>query len=993
MVISCDGDNISDTQSLILYVVYNKYEESLSVLLSSIKMGKSPVWDFQKSPKIEIAKSQLDRLVHDENYVEKFTDWINDVLQHNILGKTISSSEAIPSLVPRPDSVLSRLVGVSVFDQISQIFSSDETKYIVQINDEEVKLKVEALQNDAIPLLMTILNGNLNSFKVEKRLHEADAELQQDNLSEQELVANEHIKQLLQLIKKAAVNSESIDTQEWLKNYTALAGCQLPQKTSVLIEDFDFRIWQRSMIDSIVTIIEAQTNDRKEDETSMLSSRIQSVIEELAIKKPKSYVDLSRESPEYIFECDLKFPFALNCSDDVIADSALLLQDIKLMSQQKSTESKELMLELTKKLRSIADGKAVVYENLLQLFQSSKDTVFAQHLTKDIIPNLTSMSYSSYIVNNWRSLTETLGMIRLKMESINPSSLKLHDVKTSSDKIENMRNKVQRRNELEKRCCFNRLMTIFGFIESRFESDVIGLSIRERLHKLYFSHWKMLQDVIKTDEKGSSKIFCRKTILALQLLVSTIQGATEILHFSLIQNRNTTEKLQSLSCTWVTISDAIISYLTVLEKDQQTLPLLLDNQIFQIHKAHALLPVASDNVTESLSKLSFKIYTMQLFFEDLLQSALNFQKNLKNSDSAKPDKKILDHTTEQIIDEIKYREKSLTIPLKRHENFIAAHHVLCDTIIRHISWYFCVGSADRGEERYNIDFILYDTKNKSRQFKIFDNLPDLKTYVVYMRQFIAESNRSRKTATFKVDFFKMIYTQILSNFHSIASGIPGPNNEFQEFLNQQFQLPSTTEKTASVILNGTVNPADELEQIRLTPAFKQLINQYSYDKLVQSWSIDALDQTDFNRLTRDAKKFFDIVQQFYYAIFKKIGGAFTNTTIPSLCRNLSISDLVNLLKNIVPDWHTEEMCESVVWSMLNDESARTSLKRTIIKDVKTLFRKIRTAGGPRQETILEQRYVCASLEKIKRWADEGGSIDDQHREHLDLLSHKCRLQM
>lgn len=333
---------------------------------------------------------------------------------------------------------------------------------------------------------------------------------------------------------------------------------------------------------------------------------------------------------------------------------------------------------------------------------------------------------------------------------------------------------------------------------------------------------------------------------------------------------------------------------------------------------------------------------------------------------------------------------ALTVPFKGHEDFAAAHHVLCDTIIRHISWYFCVGPADKSEERYNIDFILHDARDRSRQFKIFDGLPDLKTYVVYMRQFIADSNRSRKTATFKVDFFKIIYTQILSNFHSITGG---PNNDFQYFLSQHFQLAPTTEKTAITLLDGAASPADELEQIRLTPAFRQLINQYSYDKLVQSWSIDALDLTDFNRLTREAKKFFDIVQQFYYAIFKKHAGTFANTTVSSLCRNLSISDLINVLKNIVPDWHTEEMCASMVWSMLNDESARTSPKRTIIKDVKTLIRKFGTAGGAKQDSILKRRYICASLAKISIWAEEGGRIDDQHRKHLDMLVDKCQLSM
>ena len=954
-------------------------------------MDKSPIWDFYKSPKIQLTKSQLDKLAHDDDYIESFLDWMNNILQEaHVAGTTVEFGEVQfpqPNFQPRTDNILSRLVGVSIYDQIAQFFSSARTNYIVQIYDADTVRRVEYLRNDIVPVLNTVLNGSLEESQTTKRLWEANEELKLKNSKLDESVIK-GVKELLHLIQKANTQSENVDVAEWLKNYNNLGpGAQIPRKASALIDNFDLRLWRRGKMAKIVTFIKTQLAKDSLDSPS-ISKQIEELKAELATKSLENFSNPSEVNNEYIFECDAKFPLTLNCVSDLENDTTQLLQDIDLIQKLKGSESKskDLLYQLMTKLEGIADGQVVVYKNLLQLFQSSKDTTFAQQLKLEHIPTLESLSTSSFLINNWQAIMKMFNLIRLKLDSINPSATKLNEIHNNDDIVEYVQLKAKRNNELDKRCCYNRLGAIFATIENAFGAAFFGQPFQDRLRKIYIDNWKLLQDVVSKNEIDT-KVFGEYFISALEDLIENIQSTTEVLHTKINQKIEPVDRLQYLDEGWNTISNAILAYLGMLKDDRWTLPLLLDNHIFQIQKVHSLLPSPSDDLTDTLSKLSFKIYAMQIFFESLLKSAVTVRKNLAVTQSSNLGKNSSTGAIKMLIDEIQYRERSISVPFRTHESYAAAHHVLCELIIRHLTWYFCAGSTDNEEERYIIDFTMYHGSGTDSKITIFDRLPDVSGYVSYMRQFINDSNRDRKTTTFKTDFFKMMYTQILSNCHSIRAGDGSPDIEFRTDL---FEIPPVVKMAATSLIHAEDTLEATFKQVRMSSAWKQLISQYEYDRLVETWSIDALTQTDFHQLMDQARAFFNVVQQYYFSIFKTRDNKFVHTSITSLCHNLSISSLANIVKAVVPDWYTEEMCTKIVWDILCDNSARTSRSRGLGKDIKVFWHNLKKAGGVRDKAS-NKKYVCSSLESIQTWVEEGGSMQAEYRKHLDLMFEKCRL--
>ena len=613
-------------------------------------------------------------------------------------------------------------------------------------------------------------------------------------------------------------------------------------------------------------------------------------------------------------------------------------------------------------------------------------------LKEDYIPKIQDLfAYSSFLVNNWQPFVEMIHMIRLKLESINPSAIQLSldtvsgattQLQTMRD-LRTLRNEEMKSYELEKRCSFNRLAAVFSDIDNTIGATSLGGTLPERLRGIYFRLWGSLQQVVKNDEVDV-RILCKTTSDALNKLVGEIESATNNMnHLS-----DSADKLENLTRTWDEISSAINKYLNVVKDDHQTLPVLLDNQVFLIDKANLLLPQPSGDAQDIISRLTFKIYYMQLFFKSLCESVVSTKKDLRVVKTDRDDRSVAKRTTQRLIDEIQYRERYINGSFNTNASYAAAFRIICDTILRHITWYFCVGSInDQGVagNRYKIDFRIYEPHGTSDKLAEFERIPDIGNYILYMKQFIDENNRTRKTSTFKIDFFRMVYTQFLSNFHSIETGSGGK----VQFLARLFVIDPTIEKAANLLIKDS--NALAFEEIRASSPYKQLVRQYSYDDLVRSWSIEALSETEFLLLMDHAKEFYGVVQVFYDALFDRNNGTtFQNTTKSSLLDSLVVSNLVSVVRSLTPDWHTIEMCETLVNKILLDTSGRTIEKRDFVGDAKKFIKNIARAGGSRDGDLMTEQYVCEALKNIARWVDNGGILDGAYLKHFQLMFAKVR---
>ena len=967
-------------------------------------MSVSPVWDYEKSPKIEVTKSQLDRLAQDETYFTSFIEWMNETLKDNTVtgdttstttGKIIPLDSTIHNLQPRPDNVVSRLVGESFYDRMTQLFSTQESNFIVQVNDEETIKKVEWLRENVIPILSNLLNGNLERYSTVKRLQEADKEVDKafpiDHERGNRREENRAVKDVLKLIERYDVEAKDVSSEEWSKRYDAITDYKHPKKVAALIRDFDVRLFRRMRMHEITTAIEDDTAGRR---YAVIKELIDNLMKEKVFAEDKFKSSKFMDKETAIFACDVKYRFFLSCADnDDYYDIQKLLQRISDLLKNNNVSQKDikkdLLSTLLKKLKKFADDKTIVYENLLDLFESSKDREFAKTLKEDYIPKIQDLfTYSSFLVSNWQSFVEMIHAIRSRLESINPSDSRLgFDIGSDSYKdlqtlqgLQTLQNEENRNNELEKRCSFNRLASIFSDIDNTIGATSVGGPLPDRLRGVYFRLWGSLQQVVKNDEVDG-RIYCTKTYDALNDLVKDIQSATG----GMLHSPDAATKLQELNQIWDKVSSAINRYLQVLKADHQTLPVLLDNQVFQIDKANLLLPRPSADIRDNISRMTFKIYYMQIFFNSLFESATNLRKYLQAGKSPKP-KSVAKRDTQRLIDEIQYRERFISGEFNTNESYAAAFQIICDTVLRHATWYFCVGLVDNTTERYNIDFRIYDPHGTSDKIEEIQRMPDLGNYVLYMKQFIDENNRTRKTTAFKVDFFQMVYTQFLSAFHLIETGLPGADGSV-DFLTSLYHIALPVEKAAKALINDT-GRAEAFKYVRSSSAYRQLLKHYSYDELVQSGSIEALAETDFLLLMDNARDFYNIVQIFYNSIFAKTGSRFQNTTKSSLYDNLIVSNLVSLVKSVTPDWHTDDMCEGLVRKMLLDTSDKTE-KRDFIGDAKRFIKKIRRAGGARNGPMAK-KYVSEAMEKIAKWIDGGGHLDAQYLEHFRLISAKVR---
>ena len=966
----------------------------------------SPIWDYEMSPMIEVSESQLNRLSQDETYFDSFIGWMNTKLREGTAtGKTVQWDATIPNLQPKPDNIVSRLVGESFYDQVTRLFSTQEANFVVQVSDEETTKKVEWLRQNIIPILSHLLNGNLERYYTVKRLEEAKKEVDKNpQVSSDE---ENMVKDLLGLIEKCDVQRKDVTEAEWQKAFGAIRIYKKKTpKVANLVHAFDVRLARGIKLRRVISAVEnAVSKDVNISRKGDVLKMIQVIRRDFESGNLESIKHLDSKGSA-IFTCDVIHRFSLSCADDGYYDIPKILQEInELLENNTEEELKyDLLFLLLDKLKKYADDKTIVYENLLDLFESSNDREFAKILKQDYVPKIQDLfTYSSFLVNNWQSFIEMIHIIRSKLESIEPSDSHFHFDKTAdtTKSLQTLQDlqRLQRReienNELEKRCSYNRLTSVFSIVDETIGATSLGGSFPERLRSIYFRLWGSLQHIVENDETDD-RIFHQKTFEALGVLVRVIGSVTEKMQLS--RNHDNADRLQTLNRTWGRISSAIDVYLELLKDDRQTLPVLLDNHVFQIDRANSLLPKLSNDIQDTISKLTFKIFYMQIFFESLCNSITALKNDLKKDlkkdltlrtrSIGKRDRTTAKRNTQRLIDEIQYRERHISGEFKTDASYAAAFRIICDTIVRHTTWYLCVGSiSDDGsntQKRYNIDFRINDRRKAADEIH-FERLPDIGNYVLYMKQFIDDNNRTRKTSAFKIDFFQMVYTQYLSSFHSIETG----SGADVAFLTDQFVIAQEIEKVAKALKTESATPII-FEQVRSSLPYKQLVDQYSYDELVRSWSIEALSESDFLLLMNNARDFYNIVQIFYDSIFRKRGEKFENTTKSSLYDSLNISNLMSVVRLVTPDWYTDDMCEMMVKKMLFDTTARRTEKRDLIGDAKKFVKKIRRAGGTRNQELIAAKYIHEALKLIAKWTDEGGVIEEEYLRQFQQLHARVR---
>ena len=620
-------------------------------------MNLSPVWDYKLSPKIEITKSQLDRLAQDETYLDSFLEWINDKLQvqGDMTTGTIRNLDGtVRKMQPRANNIVHRLSD-SIYNTVSQVFSTQKHKFVLQVDDGETARKVDCLRQNVIPILSTLLNGSLERYVTQKRLGEAYTEIEENIPSTDVVRTNENkdMKEILKLIEKYDVEGKDVMVEDWMEKYEKVTNYpKIPKKTVALVRAFDVRLLRRHRLRELIKAIETM------DSQHSVSKKIEDLDKQFQNKdfEVERFYDKSGSA---IFACDAKKEYSLSCADeDNFYNVTKILEKIDII--QKTTEKslnelrKEVLSVLLQRLRKFADGKTVVYENLLDLFESSDQHEFARQLREEYIPIIHDMSdYSSFLVANWRSFVNLIHILRSKLETINPSTLQLSILKAGTGiakELEDIRNEETRNSELEKRCSYNRLVTIFSDIDNTIGATSLGGPLSERLRNTYFRVWGSLQQVVNND-KVDARIFCDKTLEALKNLVEIVDSSA----MTIPRESDCAVKLLGLNSIWEQVSAAINEYSKVVKDDRQTLPVILDNQVFQIEKAHSLLPRSSDKIEDTVSNLTFKIYYMQIFFTSLYESAKTLRKHLKVDQTSKQKNPFAKANTRRIIDEIQYR--------------------------------------------------------------------------------------------------------------------------------------------------------------------------------------------------------------------------------------------------------------------------------------------------------------------------------------------------
>ncbi len=716
------------------------------------------------------------------------------------VGRTMHLGEVVPNLQSKPNNVLSRFVGNEesiftgqrvneIYNQVTQWFSSQEASFVIQISDEETTARVDWLRKNIMPVLLHLVNGNLEIYSYQKRLEEAHIEVDEVLKDETE---RSNVKTLLELVQDFYVRGKEVNEEDWRQKYNEVPeykdvskpsngknpkNVKSLKKAESLISHFDARLFGRMKLREIIAAVESdiESMDYKRSTAKLHEhSLVESVIDEFNknndISFEPSYCDKQGVA---LFECDKKTSFTISCVDSGHHDVPDILGIISKLYDITDDSLEEIKKDnlrlLLDRLRRLTDNKTVVYGNLFDLFDNSREKDFAKTLKNEFYPNIIDLNaYSSFLVSYWQTFVKMVHTIRLKLESINPSQYSNLPKETDIDAtkkleslhdLETLQNLELKNVEFDKRCSYNRLAYVFSYIDDTVSATSLGGPFPERLRGMYFRVWGSLQHVVDNDEVDD-RIFCKATVQGLNTLVKSVQTAT-----SQMSKNNTADddsnRLQILYHVWNDISVAIDAYLLVLKDDRRTLPVLLDNHVFQIYKANSLLPRVSqvtldtldDDVHDTMSRLAFKIYYIQIFSESLCKTVERLRTDFKSSriPPVIRNKPKMKHNAQRLVDEIQFRERNIKGSFATNASYAAAFRIICEAIVRHASWYFCVGPVGSTDNnRYNIDFQVFDPEPDASSSQVhIERLPDIGNYVLYMKQYVDENNRIRKTSALK----------------------------------------------------------------------------------------------------------------------------------------------------------------------------------------------------------------------------------------------------